>query len=341
MNKDSNPNNVDQSLVSVIMPFLNSQLYIEEAIESVLHQTYSTWELLLVDDGSNDRSSDIALHYTQKYPEKIRYFEHEGHQNCGASASRNLAFRNSKGKYIAFLDSDDVWLPFNLEHFTNILDSYLHADIVYGPTQWWYSWTGDPEDINRDSICNLRVQPNQIVEPPKLFAPFFLTQTAISPCTCSLILRREVIEAVNGFENEFRYIYTDQVFYTKLFLKSSTFITSECGAKYRQHPTSSCATVEKTGKVFAARSRFLFWLESYVLEQGVKDPDILVALQKAMWVYRHPILPKIIPQIQLIAKQLKRLSEAIAKRTLSLKTRRWLRSQWQSARKTTSSKIIF
>src|SRR5262245_40809950 len=74
-------------LTSVIIIFLDAAKFIEESIQSVLAQTYGNWELLLVDDGSTDGSTDIALDYVQKWPGKIRYFEHEGHINRGMSAT--------------------------------------------------------------------------------------------------------------------------------------------------------------------------------------------------------------------------------------------------------------
>ena len=97
-------------LVSAIIVFWNEEQFIEEAIESVFGQTYGHWELLLVDDGSSDRSSKIARHYTDQYPDKVRYFEHQGHVNRGMSASRNLGVGSARGRYISYLDGDDVWL---------------------------------------------------------------------------------------------------------------------------------------------------------------------------------------------------------------------------------------
>ncbi len=81
-------------LISCIIIFFNAgDKFFIEAIQSVFAQTYENWELLLVDDGSTDGSTDIAISYTQKYPEKVFYLEHEGHQNRGMSATRNLGKR--------------------------------------------------------------------------------------------------------------------------------------------------------------------------------------------------------------------------------------------------------
>ena len=102
-------------MVSIIMIFLNEEQFIREAIESVFAQSYDTWELLLVDDGSMDLSTDIALRCADQHPGQVRYLEHADHQNRGMSASRNLGISHAKGKHIAFLDADDVWSPHKLE----------------------------------------------------------------------------------------------------------------------------------------------------------------------------------------------------------------------------------
>jgi glycosyltransferase involved in cell wall biosynthesis len=139
-------------LASIIIIFLNEDKFIREALESVFSQTYDTWELLLVDDGSTDASPDIARWYVERRAGKVRYLAHEGHQNRGMSASRNLGISHAGGEYIAFLDADDVWFPEKLEQQVTILESHSEAAMVYGPGQMWYSWTGNSEDIQRDFV---------------------------------------------------------------------------------------------------------------------------------------------------------------------------------------------
>jgi glycosyltransferase involved in cell wall biosynthesis len=104
----------DKPVVSIVVIFLNAEQFIREAIESAFAQTYKCWELLLVDDGSADGSKAIAHQYAALYPERVLYLEHHDHQNRGMSASRNLGVSHARGKYIAFLDADDVWLPHKL-----------------------------------------------------------------------------------------------------------------------------------------------------------------------------------------------------------------------------------
>src|SRR5215208_465500 len=96
--------------VSAIVIFLNAGPFFEEAIESILVQDYDDWELLLVDDGSTDGSTEIARRYADGDPSRIRYLTHPGGENRGMSASRNLGVRQARGEYVAFLDADDTWL---------------------------------------------------------------------------------------------------------------------------------------------------------------------------------------------------------------------------------------
>src|SRR5215217_1612808 len=168
-------------LVSVVIIFLNTEKFIEEAIQSVFAQTYDNWELLLVDDGSTDASTQIALGYAEQHPGKVMYLEQPGHQNRGASVSRNLGISNAKGEYIAFLDSDDVWLPQKLEQQVAIMDSHPEAEMLYGLTQYWHSWTGNPADLQRDFVPELGVQANTLFEPPSLLTLLFPLGDSRSP----------------------------------------------------------------------------------------------------------------------------------------------------------------
>ena len=98
-------------LVSIIMPSYNTGRFIKETIESVLAQSYTTWELIIVDDCSNDNTDDVVSQYLAD--ERIHYIKND--TNSGAAVSRNRALREAKGKWIAFLDSDDLWEPDKLQ----------------------------------------------------------------------------------------------------------------------------------------------------------------------------------------------------------------------------------
>lgn len=98
-------------LVSIIMPSYNTQKFIEETLDSVLAQTYTNWELIIVDDCSTDNTDEIVSPFLSD--SRIIYIQNE--KNSGAAVSRNRALREAKGKWIAFLDSDDLWTPDKLE----------------------------------------------------------------------------------------------------------------------------------------------------------------------------------------------------------------------------------
>lgn len=97
-------------LVSIIMPSYNTGNYIAESIQSVLNQTYENWELIIVDDCSTDNTDEIVASFKD---ERIKYFKNE--TNSGAALTRNRALREAQGEWIAFLDSDDLWMPEKLE----------------------------------------------------------------------------------------------------------------------------------------------------------------------------------------------------------------------------------
>lgn len=98
----------DLGLVSIIMPMYNSARFVAQSIESVQAQTYPNWELLIVDDVSTDASVEVVEKYA-KEDSRIKLFSNP--TNCGAAEARNYALREAKGRWIAFLDSDDLWLP--------------------------------------------------------------------------------------------------------------------------------------------------------------------------------------------------------------------------------------
>jgi len=268
-------------LVSVIVIFLNEEQFLREAIESVFAQTYHRWELILVDDGSTDASTSIACRYAEEYPEKARYFEHRAHQNRGMSASRNVGISNAAGDYVAFLDGDDVWLPIKLEQQVKLLESRPEVGMVFAQTQWWYSWTRKHEDMDRDFVHELGVPASKILKPPELLI-HFLPNESLSPCTCSVLLRRRVVEQVTGFEEIFTGLYEDQAFFAKISLTTPMIALSTCVAKYRQHENSNCAIAEKKREYQKVRETFLNWLMNYINSHNVESQEVRQALEREM-----------------------------------------------------------
>jgi glycosyltransferase involved in cell wall biosynthesis len=279
----------------VIVIFLDEARFIREAIDSVFAQTYQHWELLLVDDGSRDQSSGIARSIADQHPDKIRYFEHAGHQNLGMSASRNLGIRHAKGNYIAFLDADDVWSPVKLEQQLAIFRAYPDAQMVLGAVQWWFSWTGNPQDLKLDFVEGLNVQPNRLIEPPELLTALLQKDTVTS--TVSLT-RREAIVHVGGFEETFRGLYEDQVFFAKLSCSAAIYVTNTCWYKWRKHADSACSVAVSSGQYQAERLKYLTWLDNYLSQHGILRDELSRTLKNQIWKSRHPSLSRLRNSVQ-------------------------------------------
>lgn len=112
-------------LVSVMMPAYNAEQYIQQAIESLLAQSYSDWELIIVNDGSTDRTAEITSKFNDP---RIRVI----HQaNSGEATARNTALKQMQGEFTAFLDADDIFLPHHLEVMVKHLQTHPYCDGVY------------------------------------------------------------------------------------------------------------------------------------------------------------------------------------------------------------------
>jgi glycosyltransferase involved in cell wall biosynthesis len=319
-------------LVSVVTIFLDAEQFLEEAIESVLKQTYGNWELFLVDDGSKDRSTLIARRYAEKFPAKIRYVEHDGHENRGMSASRNLGIQHGGGEFVAFLDADDVWLQRKLERQVAAICTQPQAAMIYGPTFTWYSWTGERRDRDRDCLQDLGVEMNKLLEPPSLVAGI-LRNEARSPRTCSVLLRREAIKAVGGFETRFRGLYEDQVFFTKLCLHFPVYAIPQCYDKYRQHTSGSCNAAVKAGKYKIARLSYLNWLSDYVKYSTVREHhsraifEVMMALEEQRWPLRHPCFHWVKEKLHAARCALRMRLGIIAQSLLPVSAHEWIRTR--------------
>lgn len=274
-------------MVSVMMVFHDTVDFLEEAVESVLRQSYDGWELLLVDDGSTDGSRAVARRFASAHP-GIRLLHHPGGENRGISASRNLAVREARGRYVAQLDSDDVWLPGHLAHHVAALEAHPDAAMVYAPVERWYSWTGDPEDAGRDFIARPLGDYDRYIEPPGLI-PLILQRSYAVPL--GFVARRDRVLEVGGYEDAFRGVHDDQVFFCKLALRHRIWVAGRPTYRYRRHP-GSIVWVTNTiqGDRLPHRRRFLDWLEEHLDREGVRDETVRRPLREEAWKCRHPRL---------------------------------------------------
>lgn len=130
---------MSEPLISVVIPAHNAERYIDEALASVRSQTFSDYEILVIDDGSTDRTSEIA----SSYDGVILLTQ----SNRGAAAARNTGIRAARGKYVAFLDADDMWLPSKLEKQA--------AQLLENPQSQWSYTDALVFDAARGMICRI------------------------------------------------------------------------------------------------------------------------------------------------------------------------------------------
>ncbi len=267
--------NPDKALVSVIIPFLNRGKWLAEAIESVICQSYSNWEVILINDGSNDGAGVIAKEYSYQYPEKIIYAEHPGCVNKGVTISRNLGISLSKGSFIAFLDADDLWLEKKLVDQLKLFKQYPQIQMICEASRFWYSWD-DPS--KQDIIVNIGVEANKLYFPPKLIKNLYPLGKGQPPCPTGIILKKEAFERSGGFEEIFTgeyQLYEDQAFLSKIYLNECIYISANANNLYRKRSGSltEAATNEKLYK--KVRLFFLKWLEKYIIENHLENNEIV------------------------------------------------------------------
>jgi glycosyltransferase involved in cell wall biosynthesis len=312
---------MEQQLVSIIITFYNAEKFLEQAIESIENQTYKNWELILVDDGSFDKSTQIAKKYADVYPKKVFYIEHDNHINKGISSSRNLGIKNSTGDFVAFLDADDVWLPNKLQEQVQILLLDPEVSMVYGNYLYWWSWQNTSE---KDHIYNIGLLSNTIVNEAELI-PLFLNRQSLVPCPSSILVRRETFNSIL-FEDDIIDLYDDQAFYFKVCLENKVYVSDKISVKYRQHHDSICNTADVSGDNNIARVKFLFWFWNYLSIKNSDSIKLKIAVCKELWrvnlISKSKSLARI---INLPLKYLLRVENRIL--PLFLRTKLWLGSK--------------
>ena len=169
--------------ISVVIPAYNAAQYLKDSISSVIDQTFSNWELIVIDDGSTDNTSNIVKGF--QADQRIRLIRQE---NKGVSAARNTGIKAATGKYIAFLDADDFFLPQNLQKKFDILSSNPDIDFIYS------------DMIHCDnSLKDLSVEKG--TEADNLLNKVLLWETETIPCLPSnLVIRTSDIQGKIAFD---------------------------------------------------------------------------------------------------------------------------------------------
>jgi glycosyltransferase involved in cell wall biosynthesis len=255
--------------VSVIVCFLDEERFLGEAVASVVAQHFTDWELILVDDGSRDGSSAIARQLAHDEPQRIRYIDHADHRNLGLSASRNTGIARARGRYIAFLDADDVWYPHKLQEQVALMAQHPRAAMVIGASQYWRSWS--PTLPGADRVMPIGAENDTLFEPARLMTVLYPLGTGSAPPPSNLLLRREVVQAVGGFEDSFRgalMLYEDQAFLSKIYRAYPVYVASACWDRYRERPDSIVAMHKGAARYWQVRLHFLRWLRRDLARTG-------------------------------------------------------------------------
>ena len=294
--------------VTCVIIFFNEEQFLGEAIESVLAQTFTDWELLIVDDGSSDRSVAIAQDYASAWPDKVRYLSHPGHSNRGKSASRNLGLHSALGEFVAFLDGDDVWVPEKLERQVAIFQQNPEIQMVCGATEYWHSWNpgADLPDnlrLTGESRDGPSLQQDRVYGPGELLEYFYPIGSGLTTSQSGYVIRRQRAIELGGFEARFEILFEDLLFLTKVFFECSVFISSRVYDRYRQHSGSSSNRASHA-EWDRAKLHYLKWLLGYLRSHSFSDRNVLRKVRRQILRYRYPLLYR---TRGLIAQRLARL----------------------------------
>lgn len=209
----------EEPLVSVIMGAYKSGPYLAEAIESVLKQTYTNWELFVINDGSTDETEEVAKAYKAKDP-RIHYLKNE--KNSGQSATRNKGIEQSKGKYIIIMDSDDISLPERLKKQVEYMEAHPEIGVLGTMV---YAFSGD--------------DPNNRWEGEEFFgegAVPFGRCPVHNPTTC---IRKEILDKYGAYNSRYDNAEDHELWF-RLYSKGVKFYNLKDRLYlYRQHSTNN------------------------------------------------------------------------------------------------------
>ena len=202
---------MNEELVSIIMPSYNCGKYVEETIRSVQAQTYKNWEIIFMDDCSTDDTIKSVSELREK-DSRIKLFQN--HINSGAAVSRNNALREAKGRWVAFLDSDDLWEPTKLEKQVKFMEENGYA----------FSYTGYQEIDSEGALTGVEVSGPKHVTKAGMYAF----------CWPGCLTVMYDAEAIGLLQIEDIKKNNDYAMWLKVCQKADCYLLDECLAKYRR-----------------------------------------------------------------------------------------------------------
>lgn len=227
-----------QCVVSIILPTYNRLNYLRAAIESILAQSFTDWELIIADDGSGPETRAYLGGLAEEPRVRVIYLPHTGNP----SAVRNSAIRSARGHYLAFMDSDDLWLPTKLA-------AQLAVHRTNQSRRWSYTAV---LRIDADGRTLPTETPGQRVVPAGSIFPRLLT-LEVGVATSSVLAERSLVEEVGGFD-EAQSFFEDYDLWLRMSLRSEVCVVPEPLVKNRSH--SEHYSADRAG-VYQARFRLL------------------------------------------------------------------------------------
>lgn len=245
--------------VSIIIPVYNTEQYVKTAIQSVLNQTYTDWELILVNDASTDGSLRI-LKKIQCHDKRIQVIDIP--QNSGAAHARNIGMKLAKGDYLSFLDSDDIWEPTFLESLVSKVEQNSDIKFIY---------SGSDEFDENDNIVNVQDDYKSgkfdvfIHKSGELRFPFNMD---------SFVVKRSLIEKFDILFPERYQICEDTCFLLKILCITPAYYVPEILTHYRKH-ANSATTSSWSAKRWESTVLMFNDAERYCPDSLKKDFEII------------------------------------------------------------------
>lgn len=211
--------------VSVIIPTYNSAEYLPAAIESVLTQSCQDYEIIVVNDGSTDNTYGVIARYSAH----LRYINQE---NRGLSGARNTGIQHAQGDYLAFLDADDLFLPYKLSLQTSFLDKHEGVDVVYSNG---YLFRPNVHGVERQRLFSEAGLLNTSLGTPSESLPVLVIENAF-PVHAAMV-RRQAVQAIGGFDEKLSTL-ADWDFWYRIAVNHHFAYVDEIAVRYRDVVTS-------------------------------------------------------------------------------------------------------
>lgn len=224
--------------VDIIIPAYNAAHFLPKALDSVIAQTFSDWRILLIDDGSQDRTAEVVAPYRERLGDRLLYVHK---QNGGLAAARNTAIQHATAEFLALLDADDIWLPNRLEAAVRRFQGHPEIGIVYG-----FVTRIDQDGRLLDTFATRNAHAEGHV------ARYIYQRTLDLPCP-TITFRRVCVEQVGGFDESMR-ATEDRDLWLRIAQKFEVALVPEIVAYYR---VSAQAMTTDSDRMLQAQRKFL------------------------------------------------------------------------------------